>query len=78
MKTILQKISALTNCMPVAIERYIYYKGIKPKKLLSQLEKAGMPEIFDFIEQVIIYQPTENKFKTINKELNKVIKQLKY
>jgi len=71
MKTILQKISARTGCQPIAIERYIYYKGIKPKDLLSQLEKAEMPEVFDFIEQVIIYQPTENKFKTINKDINR-------
>ena len=71
MKTTLQRISALTDCMPVAIERYIYYKGIKPKDLLSQLEKAEMPEIFEFIEQVIIYQPTENKFKNINKDINR-------
>jgi hypothetical protein len=71
MKTILQKISARTGCMPVAIERYIYYTGIKPKKLLDQLEAADMPEIFEFIEQVIIYQPTENKLKNINKEIKK-------
>ena len=71
MKTILQKISALTGCQPIAIERYIYYKGIKPKKLLDQLEAADMPEIFEFIEQVIIYQPTENKFKNINKDINR-------
>jgi len=70
MKTILQKISARTGCMPIAIERYIYYTGIKPKKLLDQLEAAEMPEIFKFIEQVIIYQPTENKFKNINKQIN--------
>jgi hypothetical protein len=70
MKTILQRISALTGCMPVAIERHIYYTGIKPKKLLHQLEAADMPEIFEFIEQVIIYQPTENKFKNINKQIN--------
>lgn len=71
MKTILQRISTLTGCMPVAIERYIYYKGIKPKQLLNQLEAAEMPEIFEFIEQVIIYQPTENKFKNINKDINR-------
>lgn len=71
MKTILQRISTLTGCMPVAIERYIYYTGIKPKKLLDQLEAAEMPEIFEFIEQVIIYQPTENKFKNINKDINR-------
>ena len=71
MKTILQRISALTDCMPVAIERFIYYKGVKPKKLLNQLEAADMMELFEFIEQVKIYEPTENKFKTINKEINR-------
>lgn len=75
MKTILQRISTLTGCMPVAIERYIYYTGIKPKKLLDQLEAAEMPEIFKFIEKVIIYQPTENKFKNINKDINRWKKQ---
>jgi hypothetical protein len=70
MKTILQRISARTGCQPIAIERYIYYTGIKPKQLLDQLEAAEMPEIFEFIEQVIIYQPTENKFKNINKDIN--------
>lgn len=71
MKTILQRISALTDCMPVAIERYIYYKGVKPKKLLNQLEAADMMEIFEFINEVKIYEPTENKFKAINKEINR-------
>jgi hypothetical protein len=70
MKTILQKLSARSGCMPIAIERYIYYQGIKPKQLLKQLEKADMTELFDFIKQVIIYQPTENKFKNINKDIN--------
>ena len=71
MKTTLQRISALTNCMPVAIERYIYYKGVKPKELLSYLESADMMELFEFINEVKIYEPSENKFKTINKEINK-------
>ena len=70
MKTILQRISALTDCMPVAIERYIYYSGIKPKELLSYLEAADMMEVFEFINEVKIYEPSENKFKTINKEIN--------
>ena len=71
MKTILQRISALTDVMPVAIERYIYYKGVKPKQLLNQLEAADMMELFEFINEVKIYEPTENKFKTINKEINR-------
>ena len=71
MKTILQRLSALTNVMPVAIERYIYYKGVKPKELLSYLESADMMELFEFINEVKIYEPTENKFKTINKDINK-------
>ena len=49
MKTIIQRLSALTDCMPIAIERYIYYQGIKPKQLLNQLEKADMIEVFNFI-----------------------------
>ena len=68
MKTILQRISARTDCMPVAIERYIYYKGIKPKQLLTFLEAADMIEVFKFIDQVKIYEPTPNKFKQIIKE----------
>jgi hypothetical protein len=48
MKTILQRISARTGCMPIAIERYIYYTGIKPKKLLDQLEAADMPSTKTF------------------------------
>jgi hypothetical protein len=68
MKTILQKISARTGCMPVAIERYIYYQGIKPKQLLNQLEKADMIEVFEFIDQVKIYEPSPNKVKQIIKE----------
>ena len=68
MKTILQRISALTDCMPVAIERYIYYKGIKPKQLLKQLEKADMLEVFQFIDEVKIYEPSPNRFKQITKE----------
>jgi hypothetical protein len=54
--------------MPVAIERYIYYKGIKPKQLLTFLEAADMIEVFKFIDQVKIYEPTPNKFKQIIKE----------
>ena len=68
MKTIIQRLSALTDCMPVAIERYIYYQGIKPKKLLSYLESADMIEVFNFIEHVKIYEPTPNKVKQIIKE----------
>ena len=71
MKTILQRLSALTNVMPVAIERYIYYKGVKPKELLSYLESADMMELFEFINEVKIYEPSENKFKAINKDINK-------
>ena len=68
MKTILQRLSALTDVMPIAIERYIYYQGVKPKKLLSYLEAADQMEVFNFIDQVKIYEPTPNKVKQIIKE----------
>ena len=71
MKTILQRLSARTGCMPIAIERYIYYQGIKPKELLKKLEAADMSEVFDFIEQVKIYEPTPNKVKQIIKEFRR-------
>jgi hypothetical protein len=71
MKTILQKLSALTDCMPIAIERYIYYQGIKPKQLLNQLQGSDMDQIFEFIDKVKIYEPSPNKFKQIYKEFRR-------